>query len=157
MIDENRLKHMLGVARKCYKLALEDGKSEEIARTYWVMGLLHDIGYEFSDNGENHAEIGYEILQNLSTKNAGIFRWNLVKRAIREHGDPDAKLINSENDKARILNEADMTTNYDGTDTTFSERLFDIKKRYGEKSNGYKKAKKVCEILEEKHLKGSTA
>lgn len=147
MIDENRLNHMLGVARNCYKLALADGKNEEVARTYWVMGLLHDIGYEFSENGEDHAEIGYEILRNLGTKNAGIFRWNLIQKAIREHGNPDARLFNTDNDKIRILNEADMTTNYDGTNVTLGQRLSDIEKRYGKKSNEYKKSEKICKKI----------
>jgi len=150
MIDENRMKHMLGVARKCYQLALEDGKNEEVARTYFVMGLLHDIGYEFCDNSEDHAEVGYEILHNLGTKNAGIFRWGLVQRAIREHGNPKSKLYASDNDKVRILNEADMLVNYDGKEVTIDERLFDIKERYGEKSDEYKKAKQMSKIIEYK-------
>lgn len=47
-IDENRINHMLEVGRMCYELARDifDLPKEE-AEQMFVMGILHDIGYEF--------------------------------------------------------------------------------------------------------------
>ena len=51
-MDEDRLKHSLAVARKI----------EEINDCF-VMGLNHDMGYEFVTNKIEHNKIGGEFLK----------------------------------------------------------------------------------------------
>ena len=64
MITENRWKHILGVARKCKEFACKfkpnDGK---VAEDMFLLGLLHDMGYEFMESNAGHAAIGGEILK----------------------------------------------------------------------------------------------
>ena len=46
-ISNDRMKHILGVARQCYKLAKEKYKlSEDDSRKAFMLGYLHDVGYE---------------------------------------------------------------------------------------------------------------
>lgn len=147
MITENKLKHMLGVARKCYSVAKEKGYSEDTAREYWLMGLLHDIGYEFIDSNENpdsHPQIAYDFLDNQLQFNLMSLYNDLL--AIKFHGDSSVGegavgLFNLNiYDRIQILNYADMTTDTEGKETTIKERLEDIKERYGKDSDVYKKA-----------------
>ena len=61
-ISEDRLHHILGVARKAYKIAKEEGFDEDFARKMFMIGWLHDIGYEFSKEPDNHAEESVNLL-----------------------------------------------------------------------------------------------
>ena len=135
-ITENKLNHMLGVARKCYKLALERGYSEDEARKLFLIGYLHDIGYEFTDNSEEHAEISYNIIKNTFGKSV---------IAIKEHGNPD---IGLNNDYLNILNIADLTVNSFGKECSVYNRLSDIEIKYGKDSNQYTNAVKLAKKLE---------
>ena len=45
-ISERKLKHSLEVARECKNLANQIKKDEAFANAAFVMGFLHDIGYE---------------------------------------------------------------------------------------------------------------
>jgi HD superfamily phosphodiesterase len=47
-ISEDRLKHILGVSRKAYRIAKDRGHDEKFARKMFMAGWLHDVGYEFS-------------------------------------------------------------------------------------------------------------
>lgn len=140
MLSEERLKHSLGVARQCYSLSkeLNLAKDDKEAKLYWLMGFLHDIGYEFSD-GSKHAEEGYEILKSINT-----IELNNIKWSIRHHGKAD---IDSDNDYLNLLNLADMTVDSKGNICTLDERLKDIKERHEENSEAYKTAQKVKENL----------
>ena len=124
MIDENRLKHIIGVARKCYNMAKDEfNMSEEKAREMWLMGFLHDIGYEFSDdtNSNKHPIIGFDILcidpEMLSN----------ISYSILNHGET----ADSWGVADYILNLADMTVDSKGNDVTLAERCRDIDERYG--------------------------
>ena len=46
MISENKIKHILGVARRCKEIAKKQGLSEQEQNACYVMGFLHDIGYD---------------------------------------------------------------------------------------------------------------
>ena len=66
-ISEHRLDHTIAVARKCYDLAKNEyDMSEMDARKMFLMGFLHDMGYEFSENTEEHPGIVSDILNSLS-------------------------------------------------------------------------------------------
>ncbi len=65
-MDEDRLKHSLAVARKMEEIAKVLGLSEEEINDCFVIGLNHDIGYEFVTNKIEHNKIGGEILKEIN-------------------------------------------------------------------------------------------
>ena len=64
---EDRVKHSLSVALKMIEIGKKKNLSEEQLEELFVLGLNHDIGYQFG-NSENHNEIGAEILKNCKTQ-----------------------------------------------------------------------------------------
>ncbi len=128
-ITENRLHHMLGVARYMYAHALGRGASEDEARDMFVLGFLHDIGYEWDDS-EDHGAVAYEILEKTNYAHS---------LAVKEHGSSNPSLLGLTY-VLRLLNEADMHIGPDGTPMTVEERLVDIGARYGLESEQYKNA-----------------
>ena len=84
-ISEDRLHHILGVARKDYEISINLGYDEEFAQKMFTLGWLHDIGYEFSQNPSEHAEISADMLYSL----IGVpltDEQKLNLDAIRQHG-----------------------------------------------------------------------
>lgn len=133
MITENRWKHILGVARKAKEFALIiQPDNIKYAEDMFLLGLLHDIGYEFSERGQGHSKIGGEILKRSDYK-----YW----KEVANHGYSENE---SMNDELFILNCADMSIAVDGQNCTITERLEDIGIRYGLDSSTYRKA--VLEI-----------
>ena len=131
-MDEDRIKHSISVARKMVEIAKNNHLSDEEIKNCFVIGYLHDIGYEFTENGIDHNIIGGEILKNNSFK-----YW----KEIYYHGEISNKYESLYLD---ILNQADMQIDKYGNDVGYDERLNDIKKRYGENSKVYKKC---CELI----------
>lgn len=128
MITENRWKHILGVARKAKELALKlRPNDEKYAEDMFLLGLLHDIGYEFTKDNTSHAAIGGEIL-----KRAGYKHW----QEVANHGN---EMVENMSDELFILNSADMMTGPNGEKFTFAKRLEEIAKRFGKESVPYKK------------------
>jgi hypothetical protein len=121
--------------------------SEEDSRKYFLMGLVHDIGYEFSKEAEEHPEIGADILESVADKEwFSDQEWLESINAIRHHG----KVMQYEYTIADyILNEADLTVDSEGNDVSMEERLEDIKDRYGQLSRQYKNAAEMKRRLEE--------
>lgn len=136
MITEDRLHHMLGVARKAYEIAKLLGYSEDECKKYFAIGLNHDIGYEFDNL--THEEIGGKIFE----------EWELASRAIRTHGNTKYPLSTD----WIIINLADMTTSPTGKPITMTDRLQDIENRFGNTHEWYLDAKKVCDKLIENVL-----
>ena len=126
-MDEDRIKHSLSVARKMIEIAKSNQLSDEEIKNCFIIGYLHDIGYEFTENGIDHNIIGGEILKNNNFK-----YW----KEIYYHGEID---IEYESLYLNILNQADMQIDKYGNDVGYDERLNDIRKRYGENSKVYKK------------------
>lgn len=52
MIEENRLKHSLAVARKMVDIGKNYGLDKGGLDDLFLLGLVHDIGYEFGTNGK---------------------------------------------------------------------------------------------------------
>ncbi len=133
MITENRWLHILGVARKAKEFASKMRPDDEhYAEDMFLLGLLHDLGYEFAETGQDHALIGGKIL-----KRSGYRYW----QEVAGHGKPEAADMT---DELFILNCADMSVRADGKNCTMSERLKDIASRYGIASPAYRKT--VSEI-----------
>lgn len=136
MIDINRGNHIFGVARKAKDLALKlKPNDEKYAEDMFLLGFLHDIGYEFTENNTNHSHIGGEIL-----KRANYNYWKEVSL----HGDAG---VENMSDELFLLNYADMTTGPNGESFSFEERLVDIANRFGKESAAYKKCVIVVEKL----------
>jgi len=134
MITEDRLKHMLGVARKCYNIAKERKHSEDFCKKMWFIGYTHDIGYEFVES-ENHSTESASMLASF-----GCTDYNILT-AVKSH----SKAINTHNEVWEILTLADMQVDSQGNEVTMEERLEDIKSRYGKVSKEYKTALEVVE------------
>ena len=131
-IDENRLHHILGVARKAYELAINMGYGEGYARKMFMLGWCHDVGYEFSEDPSEHAKVGAEMLRMLKDESAPY--------AVEHHG----LYAEHETPGWKILNMADMLIDSKGNEVSVSKRLDDIKERYGEHSNEYLTACDIC-------------
>lgn len=138
MISKNKLLHMIGVARECECLAKEAGLTEKEQTACFVMGFLHDIGYERTvrDNASDHPHIGVEMITAFIETNDAI-------EAIRNHGHKYENL----NIYDRILNQADLTTDYAGQLVSVEERLNSIAFAYGKPHRYYKTAAKQAKAV----------
>lgn len=130
MINENRLHHILAVARKAYSLAKAFHYDEVFARKCFALGWNHDIGYEFDP--ENHAEIGSNILSSFDDNNAIRFHSIVPEQITLEWF---------------ILALADMTTSPTGKEVSLDERLQEIENRYGTNHIWYKHSLDICNNL----------
>lgn len=136
-MDNDRLKHSLGVANKMMELARLENMNEDELEVCFLIGLNHDIGYNFSYNGVNHNIIGGNILKKTNFK-----YW----REVYYHG----VVQNEYNSKyLDLLNKADMMIDRYGNDVGYEKRLDDIKGRYGEDSNVYNTCLKLIRKLSE--------
>lgn len=141
MITLERMTHQLSVARCLVELAREQGGySEEELQQLFVLGYLHDIGYGFATDPDNHAHAGGEVLKRL-----GFIYW----AEVANHGNPTSAYSSLELD---LLNSSDMHTSPTGEYVTYAERLQDIADRYGEDSLRYKNARTIIADLERKGL-----
>ena len=113
MINDNRMKHMLGVARKMYNMTEGD---ESLKRKMWLIGFLHDVGYEWDESLRHGIESANLINE--------VFGKNDISIYIRNHGTP--AIVDDVQD---LLNYCDMTVDYDGTPCTIGQRLANIEKR----------------------------
>lgn len=138
MISKNKLLHMVGVARECERLAKEAGLTEKEQTACFVMGFLHDIGYERTvrDNAFEHPRIGAEMITAFLETNDAI-------EAIREHGHKYENL----NIYDYILNQADLATDYAGQHVSVEERLNSLAFAYGKSHRHYKAAAEQAEAL----------
>ena len=135
-IDDNRLLHMREVGRLCYQLAADLFKWEEsTCRQMFLMGFLHDVGYEFASNQSDHEFIGGELLAETNYTHS---------EPIRLHGNPNADLTD---DRLFLLNLADMVVSGDGERIGFTRRLQGIADRYGSESEQYDRALRVINGL----------
>lgn len=136
-ITDDRMMHILTVSRQMREKAHALGWSEEKCGQMFILGLNHDVGYEFGDN-RTHNHIGGEML-----KQAGFKYYNEVAF----HGVNDCSYKSEELD---LLNWADMHTDGKGSRVTFKERLEDIANRRGLESIAYIESKKMCDSLVQK-------
>ena len=137
MIDNDRLKHSLAVARKMIEIGKEYHLNDNELQDLFLLGFNHDIGYEFGDNSK-HGHIGGGILNRNNYK-----YW----KEIYYHGDINSKYSSL---FLEILNKADMQIDKYGNDVGYDKRLEDIKNRYGENSTTYKNAEILISKLRSK-------
>ena len=139
-MELDRLKHSYAVAKKMKEIGKNLGLGDKELEELFLLGLNHDIGYEFSPDGRNHNQIGGEIL-----RNSGFKYW----KEVYYHG-----LLTSEYSSRYldILNCADMQIDKYGNDVGFEKRLEDIEFRYGAESIVYSRCKVMVEYLKGKTL-----
>ena len=133
-MDNDRLKHSYAVANKMIELGKEKSLSEIELQELFLLGYLHDIGYEFGIN-DNHNVIGGNLLKGSNYK-----YW----QEVYYHGIPNSEYKSLYLD---ILNTADMMIDKYGNDVGFDKRLENIKKRYGEDSIQYINSFKIINEL----------
>ena len=97
--SSDRANHSLTVAKQMYEKALEKTGDEFYAKKMFHLGLVHDIGYQFTENRKEHAHVGGEFL-----KEEGYEYW----KEVYDHGDPN--LTERPSDEWFLLNIADMHT-----------------------------------------------
>lgn len=105
MISENKIKHMLGVARKCRTLAESKGLPDDECDAMFIMGLLHDIGCEDEfnlSNGKRSEEMIRNFEKYLDNCCSAIACYGFTLK--------DWSIFDE------ILSKADMAVNYRGID-----------------------------------------
>lgn len=135
-MTNDRLKHSLSVAKKMKEIV--KGKKQIYKFSpdeAFILGMLHDIGYEFCITQEEHAHIGGEVL-----KNQGYKFW----KEIYFHGVPQEEYSSAE---LWLLNYVDMITHPNGEYISIHERIEDIEKRYGKDSLQVEEARELAKIL----------
>lgn len=135
MMNLERLLHSLAVGKKMKKIGIEYNLQDNELEDLFALGLNHDIGYEFTEDGVNHEVIGGEIL-----KRNGYKYWKEVYYHGRISGEYNSVYLD-------ILNKADMQIDGAGVDVGYKNRLLDIKDRYGEDSESYIRCKKLIESI----------
>lgn len=135
-MDIDRMKHSLAVAEKMMELGKKKQLNEKELQDLFILGINHDIGYEFG-NRENHNTVGGNIL-----KNNGYKYW----QEVYWHGNSKAEYNSIYLD---ILNEADLSINRYGEDVGHEKRLEDIKSRHGIKSMQYSNSLEIIKKLKE--------
>lgn len=134
MIDENKLAHILAVARLMAEKAELVGLDRQ---EMFALGLVHDIGFEFGGS-ETHHQIGAQLLKNQNYK-----YW----QEVLHHGKPTQEFQSKELD---LLNYADMHIDKMGNYVSFEDRLKDIASRRGEDSPHYRNSKIVIKQIKER-------
>jgi len=147
-ISEDRLHHIIGVARKAYSIAKEMGYDEDFAKRMWMIGWVYDVGCEFSENQSEHPKVSSELLHQLVCGHE-IYDTPVslkTNHAIYYHGMyPDESI--EYNLEWKILNMADMLIDSKGNEVTVSQKLDDIKRHYGEYSSQYLMACDICQRI----------
>ena len=136
-MDEDRVRHSYKVAIKMVEIGKNKNLSDSELNELFLLGYLHDIGYQFGSS-KDHAKVGGEIL-----KNNNYPYW----KEVYYHGIPTTEYESLYLD---ILNEADMKVDKYGNDVGFEKRLEDIESRYGIDSNVYKSCFELINSLKNK-------
>lgn len=134
MFRDNKNLHSVNVGRLMKYIALELGCDDAFADEMFVLGFLHDLGYELS-NPVGHSTKGGQLLKEQNYK---------YYKEVYYHGS----IENLYNSFALILlNFADMQVDSKGNFVTFDERLKNISKRYGKDSSQFNNSKLIINNL----------
>lgn len=139
-MDDNRLHHMFSVAKKMKEIVQENKSDYTISPDEaFILGLLHDIGYEFCKVKSEHGKIGGETL-----KEQGYKFW----REVYFHGLPQEEYSSQE---LWLLNYVDLITGPTGKYISIQERINDIEERYGKGSPEVEGARKLEQMIKKNH------
>lgn len=127
MLTPNKIKHMVQVAHETRvnmerALPIDDPERDKKIDAAFIMGLLHDIGYDKlgeNDNISEHPKISAEMVTHfMEYADEAIL-------AIRNHGHDDCT-----SPFAYALNKADLTVDSHGNYVTMKDRIARIEERY---------------------------
>ena len=141
-ITEDRLRRSLSIARKTYKIATYMKYGEEFARKMFLIGLIHDIGYEFTQDSDRYPEESSTMLASICGGYLSPLSRDSIN-AIKECRKYPTKYT-PEN---VILNMADMQVDKYGKEVSVTQQLESIKAEFGEHSNEYLTACDICFII----------
>ena len=132
---ENRYKHCFSVGKVMYEYSKNILKwPEKKAIEMFILGNMHDIGYELDPDPFKHEII---IADNI---NDSYKYYNEIKY--------HSELQNIyESEELDLLYFADMVVDGYGNICTFEERLLDLKNRHGENSKIYIESEKIAKYL----------
>lgn len=119
MMTPQQALHSLGVAQMCARIAKRLGRDETFQREMFILGWLHDIGYEYGTDN-NHGEAGARMLMPHRYLYLNEVRYHGIEMGHfrRRYGaGPYRSLV------LDILNAADLQTAADGRPCTVQERL----------------------------------
>ena len=135
-ITIDRIKHSLSVATKMKELVTTDKEKYQVnPDDAFILGMLHDIGYEFSEEQKEHASRGGLVLKEQNYK-----YWQEVFYHGISQNEYDSPML-------RLLNYVDMITGPTGEYITIRERIDDISKRYGKGSWQEQEAIELSKLL----------
>lgn len=137
MIDNNRLNHIIAVARLMKETCIKNNCESTYIEEMFILGYVHDVGYEFVE-GAKHNEKGGLILEEQNYK---------YFNEVQYHGVPNCEYHSNELD---LLNWADMHIDGKGQYVTFEQRLSDIAMRRGIESEEYIKSTMIIDELKAK-------
>lgn len=133
--------HALGVARACYIIAREHYRmSIDDAKKVFLLGWLHDVGYEFASTVAEHAKVGADLAELIGFE---------YSEEIRHHGISQ-ELFHS--DVLDILYAADILVDAHGEFVTIEDRLDDISARHPKEDGVHESTEKLINHLKEKGL-----
>lgn len=132
----NRLKHCHCVGLKMAEIVRKNPSNYTCTpEQAYVLGLLHDFGYEFADKQEDHDSLAAMVL-----KQSGYTYW----REVLYHSSYQTKY---DSPMLRLLYYADMVIGPAGEEMTMKDRVDEIAIRYGKDSLVYKETVELFEIL----------
>lgn len=110
------------------------GWPKERCDEMFVLGCIHDIGYELDGDAFDHDNVLADILGES-------YKFN---KEVRYHSKWQTECVSEE---MLLLYFGDATVDGQGNWCTFDERLTDLKRRYGEESEVYKVSEEIVEQL----------
>ena len=132
----NRYKHCHSVGKKMYAYAKERlGWDEERCQKMFVLGVLHDIGYELDGSVYGHGTILANILKGYE---------------FADEIDKHCVLHESISEELALLYYADATVDGQGNWCRYEERDADLISRYGTDSPNRQDGVRLSELLKER-------
>lgn len=140
MLTQDRKKHIYAVAEFLKNYAISWNMPRKDIEALFVLGLVHDIGYEFLNKKHytEHGKYGGLLLKRLGYK-----YW----KEVYYHGVANCKYKSKFLD---LLNWADMRIDGKGNLVSFEGRIQDVEKRYA----GCKNKPDIKALVNELKAKG---
>lgn len=137
ILHGHRMMHSIGVANFLYTYAITHAYSNEIAEDWYLMGLLHDIGYLTNPTGTHHGKQGAAIL----SRNGYSKQYCDV---IKHHG----LMSDTISKEQELLWLADLSIDHNGDFVGFISRYKNICKRYGADDEKIKNVEPIIAYLQ---------
>lgn len=143
IFPQSRYRHCHNVGLRMYDYAKKRLKwSEQKCQEMFILGCLHDIGYEFDEDSHFHSVEMSKVLESCKYKYASeILHHSWVPE------DTEGCDISKISPEIRLLYFGDMTVDGMGNWCTLDERLSDLENRHGKNSDVYKESVAIAGAL----------